>query len=490
MSEEHKHERTQPPQGGSWLRRYWKRMAIGAIVVFVLFNVGRSVLPAFGLTGLTGGGGGNQQASQPTAKTSSSPPPTVDLNGVNVPGGGQPILMLNPGLAQPGGTIKANGSGFDPGSRVDVSLAAGTSSAGASATPAAKADGKEQRVASATTAKDGSISTSFTFPSQSAGGSGNRDVIARQRGSDKTATAEVVPAAGTGVASLSLTTGRPGDTVTLTAHGFAPGEDLAVYWGRTNGTPSATAHADGSGSVGQTPVRVGTTATGTTNLFVVGTKSGNAAAVPFQVLGLYPTVTVKPYAAKAGQRVTFSGKGFAPGERVLVHLNSAAGRPVMSLPTDAGGSFGGAGITVPYTLKGQQALVVVGDQSRASVNSGFSVLPYQPAGKLSSYNGLPGLPLKFSATGFAPNEAVHVFTDRGSGKAGTLVSAFRVDGFGNASGQGKYQIPGDGGNQQSFSLVGARSGASVDITIKVDRSSGPLDIPPAPPYQLPKNLEN
>ena len=331
-------------------------------------------------------------------------------------------------------------------------------------------------MATVTVGKDGTIGSSLPFPSDS-GGSQTRQVTAQQRGSTKVATAEAALAQGVAKATLFPAAGRPGDSVSLSAQGFVSGEDVGVYWGRVSGDPSATLHADGGGSLGRAGVRVGVAPVGATSLFVVGRKSGSAASVPFQMLGLYPNITVKPYAVKAAQRVGFSGAGFVPGERVLLHV------------TDQGGGFANAGFTVPYELTGQQALVFIGEQSRATATAGFTVLPYQPQARASTYGALPGTSLTFYVDSFAPNEAVHVYVGRGQGSQGQLVSAFRVDGNGKATAAGSYTIPGNAGNQLAFTLVGARSNASATATVKVDNSGGAVDVPPQPAYSLPPDLQ-
>jgi hypothetical protein len=283
--------------------------------------------------------------------------------------------------------------------------------------------------------------------------------------------------------------GKPGDTVSLSAQGFAAGEDVGVYWGRVSGDPNAVLHADSGGSLGKAGVKVGVAPVGATSLFVVGKTSGSAASAPFQMLGLYPNIKVKPYAVKAAQRIGFSGAGFDPGERVLLHVNSAGGMPVAALPTDQSGGFSNAGFVVPYELRGQQALVFIGEKSRATATAGFTVLPYQPMARASTYGGLPGTSLTFYVDHFAPNEAVHVYVGRGQGSQGELVAAFRVDGNGRAGAGGSYVIPGNAGNGLTFTLVGARSGASATATVKVDNSGGPVNVPAPPKYTLPPDLK-
>jgi hypothetical protein len=459
------------PGGGGRFRRHWKRAAFGVLVLFVAVSVGRSLLPALGIRGP----GGGKPSGQHTTKAKNLPPPTATLDGMQILGGGAPIVTLNPGLVRPGATVAVSGSGFDAGSRVDLLLGTGTAN-------------KAKLVTTVTAGKGGVISGSVAFPTEVGNGSTTREITAQQRGSDKVAKAEAVLAQGTAQATLSVPAARPGDSVALSAQGFAAGEQLGVYWGRINGQPSQTLQADSGGGVSKVGIRVGVAPVGNASLFLVGRTSGAAASAPFQVLGLYPTIAVKPYAIKAAQRVGFSGKGFVPGERVLVHVNSAGGQAVMALPTDQGGGFGNAGFVVPFGLTGQQSLVFIGEQSRATANAGFTVLPYQPQVRASAYGAAPGTSLRFFGTGFAPNEAVHVYAGATKGSAGTLVGAVRADGGGRGSG-GSYMIPGDAQNDITFRLVGARSNASGAATVKVDSSGGPVDVPEQPPYQLPKDLE-
>jgi hypothetical protein len=292
------------------------------------------------------------------------------------------------------------------------------------------------------------------------------------------------------VAKLSAMVGKPGDTVTLSVSGFSPGEDLAVYWGRINGTPSAVLHTDSSGAVSKVPLKVGISAVGTTSLVIVGQKSGAAASLPFQVLKLYPSIALKPYAVKAMNPIGFTGKGFVPGERVLVRLNAAGGAPVLALQTDQGGAFRSGGFIVPYQLKGAQRLVFTGELSGATITSSFTVLPYMPMVRTSTYGGSPGTIISFYGSGFGANEAVHVYAAKGKGAKGQLVAAFRTDATGTARAAGRYTIPGDAGDSVLFTLVGQRSGGSATITFKVDNSAGPVDVAPQPPYVLPPDLQN
>ncbi|HTJ34008.1 MAG TPA: hypothetical protein VL738_12325 [Dactylosporangium sp.] len=462
-----------------------KRVLLAGAAAVLMVLVGRSLLPALGVS--APGLGGHPDETPTDVVTKAPPAPTIDLNGVMIHGGGTPMITLNPGLVRLGGNVTVSGNGFDQGSMVDVYLGAAAQQPGAKPGKSA-APGKPHQVATAKAGKWGVFTANFAMPSTMS--APVQEVTAQARGSDKVAKAEASVAQGAGQATLSAVVGKPGDVLNLTVKGFSPGEQLNVYWGRINGDPNLTLKADEDGSVGKTPIKVGVTAVGTTSLIVVGKTSGAAASAPFQVLRLYPSIKLAPYAVKATQKITFSGSGFAPGERVLVRLNAAGGQPVMAIETDGAGGFKGAGIVMPFQLKGAQSMVFTGEQSRAAVASGFTILPFTPQARTNAYGGLPGTVVNFYATQFAPNEAVHVSVRTAKGAKPELVAAFRVDAKGSARAVGQYTIPGDTEDTVVFSLHGQSSDATATVNFKVDKSGGPVDIPPNKPYTVPKNLEN
>jgi hypothetical protein len=462
-------------------RQNWKRLVILAIVLFVVVSLGRSVLPGLGVRTPIGG----QPSGGATTQAKSTPPATAEVNGVKVLGSGAPIVTLDPGIVRPDMPVTIVGSGFDPGAKIDIVMTTGS--------------GKKAKTATLVTVtgdRFGSFYTTIKFPTQGPNAdTSTRDITAQQRGAKgaaaKVAKAQAQFAAGAaGVAKLSAVVGKPGDTVTLSVTGFSPGEDLALYWGRINGTPNAVLHTDSSGSVQRVPIKVGISAVGTTSLVIVGQKSGAAASLPFQVLKLYPSIALKPYAVRAMNPIGFTGKGFMPGERVLVRLNSASGVPILAIQSDGAGTFRSGGFIVPYQLKGAQRLVFTGELSAATASTAFSVLPYMPMVRTSTYGGSPGTIISFYTSGFGANEAVHVYAAKGKGAKGQLVAAFRVDPTGTARAAGRYTIPGDAGDGVLFTLVGQRSGGTATVNFKVDNSAGPVDVAPQPPYVLPPDLQN
>src|SRR5215470_18603610 len=413
-----------------------------------------------------------QAARNTTAKAPKAT--TISVNGQAIPSAGQPTVLLNPGLVRPGTKVAVSGFGFDPGSIVDVVLKKSASDAGTAVT-LAKAD------------ETGSFGTTFIVPSNM--GARSPTVLAQERNSSKVAQTKALMPASMASVKLGKATGKPGDRISLSASGFEPEEEVKVYWGQLNGDPAATLHADGGGNVGQASVQIPVGAIGTTSIVLVGSKSQSLAIGQFYMLGLYPSVKAQPYALKSANRISLSAKGFGPGETVLIYVNGMNGPPLMTVPTDANGSFSGAGFVVPFGLKGQQSLILIGEQSRAVVNSGFLVLPYTPSVQPSTYGGFPGTTLSFYATGFAPNEVVLVYKGRTRTGGGDLVAAFRVDGRGRAAAAGQYMIPGDDQGKVVFTAIGRLSQGAATATVNVEHSDVPVQVPPQPKYTLPPDLQ-
>lgn len=459
-----------PLKKPTWFRKRpswsWKKAMVGAVGILVVVSLGR------GLLGQTG----DEAVDTAGPEIRQRPPPEmVDLDGKRVPAAGGPVAVLNPGLARPGATVGVTGSGFDPGATVQVLLTSGT--------------GRPAEVASDKADRNGAVEAAFTFPAAAANAGDQHMVTVQQANSDNVAEAQLVTQAGVATASLSDNTAAPGGTVTVNASGFLSGETINVYWGRVAGEPSATLEADAGGQVSRESIRVGVGPTGESTLVLVGKESQSAAVAPFTMLALYPTAKSQPYSAKAGNPITVSGAGFAPGERVLVYFNEATGTPALAGKADPKGNVSGLSFRVPFGLKGKHVLILIGEQSRASVSTGFSVQEYSPAARANTYGGLPGTNLTFYVTDFAANEAVHVYIGRGKDSQGELVAAFRVNERGSASTAGGYVVPGNAQGKLTFTLVGAKSEGTTTTTVTVDKADGAVNVPPQPKYTLPPELE-
>jgi hypothetical protein len=466
----------------------WKTVVAVVVVLLVLGPIARQLMSRGGSEKAVDTTGAGRASNQPSAAQSAAPAPTspnrsgktakpttVNVDGQLIPTASQPTILLNPGLVRPGTKVAVSGFGFDAGGVVDVVLQT-TGSASQSPVTLAKTD------------KNGSFTASFAMPEGVA--TRGPTVLARERNSDKTAKAQAVVSAGLGSMKVGKQVGKPGDRVLLTGAGFGAGEEVKVYWGVLSGPPAQTLQADQSGNIGQASVRVPVVPVGNSTLALIGGKSQTVATSPFIVLGLYPTLSVAPYALRASNRVGFSGRGFGPDERVLVYVNSTAGAPVMTVQADGNGSFSGTGLIIPFGLKKQQSLILVGEVSRAVVSSGFLVLPYTPTAQPSTYGGAPGTSLTFYATGFAPNEVVLVYKHRTRDSAGELVGAFRADGRGRAAAAGQYMIAADPPGKLIFTLVGRKSDGVATATVQVQGSDVSAQVPPQPKFTLPPDLQD
>jgi hypothetical protein len=466
------------------VRLTWKTVAVGAIGLLVLVFVARSLSPgSFGGSGAINTTGGSNNSSNGSSQSTPTPQPSeqatpvsIDKRGIvgGVATGGQPTIMLNPAMVRPGTTVQLYGFGFTPGKKVEVSMKTGTSGQG---TP----------IGQAKVDTNGSFSTNFQVPQSLVNNSVY--VVAHQSSGNKTAQTQAAVPSGMGYVKLSKVVGQPGDHITITAHGFMPGEAIDVYWGRLNGPPAAKLQADGGGNVGQAGLRVGVGSTGQSTLALIGEKSQTVATSSFLLLKLWPSVKLAPYAVKSGNRLSFSAKGFAPGERVLVFVNSMTGPPAMIVQTNDGGGFMGASFPIPFGIKKNQNLILVGEQTRAVASAKFMILPYMPSVQPSTWGGLPGTSLSFYATGFAPNEVVLVYSLKThDANGGDLVTAFRVDGKGRAAAAGSIVIGSDMGGKTAFKLVGRLSQGTAVATVNVSHIDGPVQVPPQKKYVLPPDL--
>jgi serine/threonine protein phosphatase PrpC len=442
-------------------------------IIIVLGVLARSVLQSQGIglpgSSTTGSSAGPGVAPSATPQSPTATPQTTKIQGKTVVGVPGPIILMNPGIVRTGTNVSVSGFGFDPQAQLDLVIKQGAGTGHALATVYAD--------------KTGSFTASFPLPPGLA--SGPFVVQAQQRNSDKAAQSTGSVTNGAAFVKLGAEVGKVGDMVGWSGSGFASGETVSVYWNSLGSQPLANFHADGGGSIKAT-VQVPFAAIGENSFIFVGTKSQSPVTASFLVLTLYPTVKPSSYALQADNPMSFSGVGFGPNERVLIFLNSMNGPPIGTAQTDEKGNFKNAGtILLPFTLKGKQTIVFIGEQSRAPTTIGFTILPYTPIAQASIYGGLPGTTLSFYASNFARNEVVHVYIGRGQGGGGNMVACFQTNGKGQAGAAGSYVIPGNAQGKLVFTLVGSESGASAAAVVTVMPSAVPVQIPAQPPFTCP-----
>jgi hypothetical protein len=456
--------RNQPPRGPKQSKLNWKSVLGAAIALFLAWQLFHVITQS--TSSKNASAGRSPAASSAVPTPAPTPTPTVTIGGHRVAATAGPSIVLNPGLVAPGGKVGVDGSGFTPRTSVVVWLRSAHSSKGTV-------------VARGKAAGDGTFISSFSMPVYGGGNGGS--VVAQDTSDGKTASASLITAGGVATAKIvGKAAGKPGQHVTVSATGFGPNETVNVYWGRVSGTPAATLTANPAGGINPASIPVGVAPVGNTTLVLIGQRSHTTATVPYLMLGLYPSAVMHPYAIKAGHGVTMTGSGFAPGEQVLIYLNSSNGVPALTATATANGAIS-VNFSVPFGLKGKQSLLAIGNQSRASVRSGFTVLPYMPSAQASTYGALPGTTVSFYAKGFSANEVVLVYSD------GKLVTAFRVNSQGSASAQGSYVVPSGVANNVYFKLVGQQSGGQAAVKLGIE-PGGSNNVPAQRPYVLPPSL--
>lgn len=405
------------------------------------------------------------KAVLPGASASVGPSPVpIALGAVQVSGRG-PLILLNPSTVRPGSAVGIIGGGFDPSATIDI-------------VAKRNAGDRGDPVTFVQSDKGGSFGgVNYTVPPSFA--RGDFIIEARQRKGDKVARATGIVASTAPSVKLGIQVGKPGEEVALSAQGFAANEDVKVYWNAVGGDAVASFRSDGDGAIPQAALRVPFGAVGQNSFVFVGASSQAPVTMQFQLLSLFPVVTLSDYAIKADNELRFTGKDFGPSERVLLYFNTPDGPPLAAIQAGADGTFTDAGgIVVPFGLKGQQTLVFVGEQSRAPATVSFDILGYTPNVQPSTYGGRPGTAVSFYAQGFARSELVKVFVGRTSTSPGRLVSCFRTDDRGSAGAAGSYVIGGSGAaGQLLFSFVGGRSGASTTASVEVMASDVAVQLP-------------
>lgn len=381
------------------------------------------------------------------------------------------FILLNPASATAGSTVGVSGSGFDPASAIDFYL-----------TEDPKNDKNPQELGFAQADSGGSFgSFSFSLPPNYR--APTFTVIAKERNSDKQATATGRLESLRPSVKLGTNVGSVGDQVQISAQGFMPNEEVKVYFNSLGTDSFQTFHASNSGTIEKQAITIPYGPVGNNSLIFVGTESQSPVTVPFLMLTLYPNVALNSYASKADTVLAFSGSGFGPNEEVSVHLNNPKSPPIVKFTTDGKGTFENAGaFVIPFELTGKNTLIFVGEKSQATATAGFDVLPYTPNVQPSTYGGRPGTTIAFYGDGFARDEVVRFYVGRNQQSQGQEVACAKADDKGQIGAGGSYSIPPDAQpGKLEFTAVGTRSKAVTSATVQVMDAGVPLQAPAQPP---------
>jgi hypothetical protein len=289
--------------------------------------------------------------------------------------------------------------------------------------------------------------------------------------------------------------------VTLSAHGFAPGELVAfratVQPGDLNDLSNRIDPAAGVRELQQVPAdRTGqATATGVVLpeelvsgahvLEAIGQSSGRQATQPLLIRAKKPWLTLGNYSAKPGGTVGLIVGGFQPKSEVQLSLEPAPKRAdgtsqdvgKLSAPvtlsrvsTDAIGNAAWKDVPIPLLKAGSYTMVAQnGDRATADL----VVVALTPVVQLSPWSGPPGATVALNARGFTANDRIQVFI----GQSPKSVLDLTADHYGNFWGVGPIRIPfGTNAGSLPIRVVGLDSGAETDVDFTVQGTKPWLEL--------------
>jgi len=231
---------------------------------------------------------------------------------------------------------------------------------------------------------------------------------------------------------LSATGGTRDQALVVVASGFPDHAPLTVSW---DGAALTRGTTDDAGYLALRTAVPHAATDGPHEVRAAGpahTAAGAAFTVAAPAVTYRPALAASPAQALPGARLVALASGFPPHGALTLSWDGAtvaqataddsgAARLDTTLPTTGAGSTAG-----PHELR------IVGP-AQTTASSPVTVLDpaqvYHPALALDAAQGTRGAKVALAATGFAPNQDVHVYWDRGGG---TDLGMVRADTSGNA----------------------------------------------------------
>ncbi|HYW88736.1 MAG TPA: hypothetical protein VFB50_13250, partial [Chloroflexota bacterium] len=217
-----------------------------------------------------------------------------------------------------------------------------------------------------------SVRSAFNLP-DSARGDQQLMFVGHQSGAQITARFVVLPFS----PGLQLTNyaGRPGTPIAFTGNGWARNETMRAFIGESR-TPLTTFQADADGDfsgAGGFRLPVSMVASGVP-LTVRGDTSRAEVTLWYQALELKPSAELTAYQGPRGTVVAFTGRSFAGGEVVRVHLRDRGGPELASaLASDDGTIENISSYPIDGNWGDDIHFVLVGDDSHAEGATDFKI---------------------------------------------------------------------------------------------------------------------
>ena len=290
-----------------------------------------------------------------------------------------PTVTVSDSTGEVGEVFTIGGSGFTPGETATITW-------------------RSQTMRTLTIPASGSFSTPITIPQAP---HGTWRITVSTSGGEASADFRVVPSL-----ERDPVRGAPGTLVTITVNGFDPNERVELRWRSATGPVMASILTNGNGS-GTVSISLPDAPTGWTDYTGLGQSSNLRAWGAIQI---QPSVTLSPATAKAGDRVTVTGRGFPASSGGTVRLgdNSTDAVELCSLSTSSTGR-GGCTFTVPGLPTGGFAVTI---ETSNGVTAGTTLaIEGPPSVSVSPESAASGTEIIVRIGGFAPNESVAVSWD-------------------------------------------------------------------------------
>lgn len=279
-----------------------------------------------------------------------------------------------------------------------------------------------EKVATVNATSGGEFSAYFNVPSVLNDGSVTRSVgggtyyIIAAYGTSKPIqavyefTVEVVAAA-----TLSPTSGKVGDSLTVNGVGFGASRSIAITFG---GSAVVTTASDSSGGFSAS-FPVPEKPAGSHQVSVTDGTSTRT-----QNFTVSPNTSFTPTSGGVDTEVTVSGTGFGASQAITLTFDGSA---IATTSTDANGSFSAVAL-IPEHGSGSYQLI-----ASDGTNAGSSSFTISPVADITPASGFVGTEVTVSGTGFAASKSLPVLFD------GDLVSTNNTDTKGNFT--GSFVVP-------------------------------------------------
>jgi hypothetical protein len=364
-------------------------------------------------------------------------------------GGSTPVvdgrITIDP-TSGPGGTrVTVNGTGYEPNEVVDIfwdSTFTGLN------------------LGNVTANGSGGFSITITVPDAS---DGKHLIIGKGRSSgEKPSRSFMVSSTVVLDARVTITPteGRTGTSVTLLGNGYAPNEQVDIYWDSTGstGTLLGTVNANGSGTF-TTTVTVPHDTGGKHLIVGKGASSGQKPSRSFYIS---PSLSASASSVTVGASVNLTLRGYQSGETVAIYWDEASGTPLTTVTTNATGSAS-ASVTIPQTVNGAHQLVATSGIT-AGASAALTVSGGSTAAATASFDAAsatPGSRVTLQAANFWSNERLEIYWDGRTTPTSALQTAYS----GGVSGQ--VTMPTMAGGTHTVTVKGVASGKSATATISV-----------------------